>query len=73
MKIIEGFSDYFVSHLEKTYKESPSKIEVKNITVEKKLGATGIHIVRVSLDSDVGSDDASIAVKIYDNIGIILG
>ncbi len=66
MRIIEGFSDYFVSHLEKAYKKAPSKIEVKNITVEKKLGATGIHLVRVSLDSDVGSDDASIAVKIYD-------
>ncbi|MHA1975632.1 MAG: aminoglycoside phosphotransferase family protein [Candidatus Hodarchaeales archaeon] len=66
MRIIEGFSDYFVSHLEKTYKKVPTNIEVKNIAVEKKLGSTGIHIVRVTLDSDVGSDDASIAVKIYD-------
>ncbi|MHA1992984.1 MAG: hypothetical protein ACW97Z_00420 [Candidatus Hodarchaeales archaeon] len=66
MRIIEGFSDYFISHLEKTYHKTPTKVEVKNITVEKKLGSTGIHIVRVTLDSDVGSDDASIAVKIYD-------
>ena len=66
MRIIEGFSDYFASHLENTYNKSPGNIEVKNITVEKKLGSTGIHIVRVALDSDVGSDDASIAVKIYD-------
>ena len=66
MRIIEGFSDYFVSHLEKTYNKAPNNIEVKNITVEKKLGSTGIHIVKVNLDSDVGIDVASIAVKIYD-------
>ncbi len=66
MRIIEGFSDYFVSHLEKTYNRAPNNIDVKNITVEKKLGSTGIHIVKVTLDSDIGSDEASIAVKIYD-------
>ncbi|MHA2174580.1 MAG: hypothetical protein ACXACP_14070 [Candidatus Hodarchaeales archaeon] len=66
MRIIEGFSDYFVSQLEKTYHETPQNIEVKNISVEKKIGATGIHLVKVRLDSDLGPDNASIAVKIYD-------
>jgi hypothetical protein len=66
MRIIEGFSDYFVTHLEKTYQKKPTNIEVNNISVEKKLGATGIHIVKVSLNSDVGPDEASIAVKIYE-------
>ena len=66
MRIIEGFSDYFVSHLKQSFGETPSRVEVKEISVEKKFGATGIHLVKVSLDSDIGSDDASIAVKIYD-------
>jgi hypothetical protein len=66
MSLIEGFSDYFVSSLEKTYHQTPNSIDVKQITVERILGTTGIHIVKVSLDSDLGSDDASIAVKIYD-------
>ncbi|MHA2306082.1 MAG: phosphotransferase [Candidatus Hodarchaeales archaeon] len=65
ISIIEGFSDYFVSCLQKTYHETPNKIDVKNIVVERKLGTTGIHIVKVSLDSDLGQDEASIAVKIY--------
>ena len=47
MRIIEGFSDYFVSHLKQTYKETPSQIEVKEISVEKKFGTTGIHLVKV--------------------------
>ncbi|MFX0123610.1 MAG: hypothetical protein ACFFAE_08195 [Candidatus Hodarchaeota archaeon] len=66
MRIIEGFSDYFVSSLEKSYHQTPKTIEVRNITVERKLGATGIHIVKVQLESDLGLDEASIAVKIYD-------
>lgn len=66
MRIIEGFSDYFVAHLERTYNKTPQDIEVKNISVEKKLGTTGIHLVKVSLNSNLGPDDASIAVKIYD-------
>ncbi|MFW9903983.1 MAG: phosphotransferase [Candidatus Thorarchaeota archaeon] len=66
MRIIEGFSDYFVSSLEKSYHQTPKTIEVRNITVERKLGATGIHIVKVQLESDLGFDEASIAVKIYD-------
>lgn len=66
MRIIEGFSEYFVLCLEKSYNQTPNTIEVRNITVERKLGATGIHIVKVQLDSDLGSDEASIAVKIYD-------
>ncbi len=66
MRIIEGFSDYFVSSLEKSYHQTPKSIEVRNISVERKLGTTGIHIVKVQLDSDLGFDDASIAVKIYD-------
>jgi len=65
MGIIEGFCDYFVSVLTKYHGKAPSKIEVSNITVEKRLGATGIHIVKVLLESDLGSDEASIAVKIY--------
>ena len=73
MRIIEGFSDYFVTHLKQTYNETPKAIEVKQISVEKKFGATGIHLVKVSLDSDVGSDDASIAVKIYDQSELALG
>jgi len=66
ISLIEGFSDYFVSSLEKSFKQTPTKIDVKKITVERKLGTTGIHIVKVSLDSDLGTDEASIAVKIYD-------
>ena len=72
MRIIEGFSDYFVSHLKKTYNQTPTNIDVKNISVEKKFGTTGIHLVKVSLDSDVGEDDASIAVKIYDQKDLAL-
>jgi len=72
MRIIEGFSDYFVTHLKNTYNKTPSNIEVKNISVEKKFGLTGIHLVKVSLDSDVGEDDASIAVKIYDKNDLAL-
>ncbi len=66
MKIIEGFSDYFASSIEKSYHQSPTQINVRNITVDRKLGTTGIHIVKVQLDSDLGADDASIAVKIYE-------
>lgn len=66
MRIIEGFSEYFVSSLEKSYHQTPKSVEVRNITVERKLGTTGIHIVKVQLESDLGSDEASIAVKIYD-------
>ncbi|UCG02055.1 MAG: phosphotransferase [Candidatus Heimdallarchaeota archaeon] len=66
MRIIEGFSDYFVSRLEKSYHQSPTTIDVRNISVERKLGTTGIHIVKVQLESDLGLDEASIAVKIYD-------
>jgi hypothetical protein len=73
MRIIEGFSDYFVTHLKQTFNETPKTIEVKKISVEKKFGATGIHLVKVSLDSDIGSDDASIAVKIYDQSELALG
>ncbi len=65
-RIIEGFSDYFVSCLEKTYKKTPSSVEVIDISVEKKLGTTGIHLVKVKLDSDLGMDEASIAVKNYE-------
>jgi hypothetical protein len=72
MRIIEGFSDYFISHLKKTYNQTPTSIDVKNITVEKKFGSTGIHLVKVSLDSDVGEDEASIAVKIYDEKDLAL-
>ena len=72
MRIIEGFSDYFVSHLKKTYNQTPTSIDVKNISVEKKFGSTGIHLVKVSLDSDVGEDEASIAVKIYDQKDLAL-
>ncbi|MHA1946224.1 MAG: aminoglycoside phosphotransferase family protein [Candidatus Hodarchaeales archaeon] len=72
MRIIEGFSDYFVSQLKKTYKKAPTNIDVKNISVEKKFGTTGIHLVKVSLDSDVGEDEASIAVKIYDKKDLAL-
>ena len=65
--IVEGFSDYFVAKLkEQYYPNSPEYIKVKNIKVEKKLGATGIHLVKVSLESDLGIDVKSIAVKIYD-------
>ncbi len=71
-RIIEGFSDYFVSCVENTYKKTPSSVEVKDITVEKKLGATGIHIVKVKLESDLGMDEASIAVKIYEASNIAL-
>ncbi|MFX0209733.1 MAG: hypothetical protein ACFFDT_27375 [Candidatus Hodarchaeota archaeon] len=66
MRIIEGFSDYFVSSIEKSYHQTPETVEVRNITVERKLGATGIHIVKVQLETDLGLDEASIAVKIYD-------
>ncbi|UCE12604.1 MAG: phosphotransferase [Candidatus Heimdallarchaeota archaeon] len=66
MRIIEGFSDYFVSRLEKTFNQTPKTVNVRNIAVERKLGATGIHIVKVQLESDLGLDEASIAVKIYD-------
>lgn len=66
MHIIEGFSDYFVSCLEKSYNQTPKTVDVRNITVERKLGTTGIHIVKVQLESDLGGDEASIAVKIYD-------
>jgi len=66
MRLIEGFSDYFVSCLENTYHQTPENVNVQNISVEKKLGTTGIHIVQVQLDSDLGPDKASIAVKIYD-------
>jgi len=72
MRLIEGFSDYFISHLKKTYNQTPTNIDVKNISVEKKFGSTGIHLVKVSLDSDVGEDDASIAVKIYDQKDLAL-
>ncbi|MCK4847551.1 MAG: aminoglycoside phosphotransferase family protein [Candidatus Heimdallarchaeota archaeon] len=72
MRIIEGFSDYFVSHLKKTYNQTPTSIDVKNISVEKKFGTTGIHLVKVSLDSNVGTDEASIAVKIYDQKDLAL-
>ncbi|MFX0149427.1 MAG: hypothetical protein ACFFAJ_01475 [Candidatus Hodarchaeota archaeon] len=66
MRLIEGFSSYFVSCLENTYHQTPENVNVQNISVEKKLGTTGIHIVQVQLDSDLGPDEASIAVKIYD-------
>ncbi len=66
MRIIEGFSDYFVKSLEKSYHQTPKTIEVRNITVERKLGTTGIHIVKVQLETNLGLDEASIAVKIYD-------
>ena len=66
MRIIEGFSDYFVSCLEKSYNQTPKTVDVLNITVERKLGTTGIHMVKVQLESDLGGDEASIAVKIYD-------
>ena len=65
MGIIEGFSDYFITELTKRHGKTPTKIEVRNITVEKRLGATGIHIVKVMLESEFGKDIASIAVKIY--------
>jgi hypothetical protein len=66
MRIIEGFSEYFVSSIEKTYQQTPESVDVRNITVEKKFGTTGIQLVKVTLESNLGSDDASIAVKIYD-------
>ncbi|MFW9855603.1 MAG: hypothetical protein ACFFFG_11105 [Candidatus Thorarchaeota archaeon] len=66
MRIIEGFSDYFVSRVAATYNETPSKVNVRNISAERKLGTTGIHIVKVALESDLGEDEASIAVKIYE-------
>ena len=66
MRIIEGFSEYFVSSIEKTYHQTPESVDVRNITVEKKFGTTGIQLVKVMLESNLGSDDASIAVKIYD-------
>ena len=66
MRIIEGFSEYFASCLEKSYHQTPKAIEVRNISIEKKLGTTGIHIVKVQLESDLGADEASIAVKIYE-------
>ncbi|MHA1214132.1 MAG: phosphotransferase [Candidatus Hodarchaeales archaeon] len=66
MGIIEGFSDYFITELTKRHGKTPHKIEVRNISVEKRLGATGIHIVKVSLESEFGRDIASIAVKIYE-------
>lgn len=65
MGIIEGFSDYFVSRVAATYNETPSNVNVLNISAERKLGTTGIHIVKVELDSNLGEDVASIAVKIY--------
>jgi hypothetical protein len=66
MRLIEGFSDYFVSCVTETYRQTPANVNVKNIVVEKKLGTTGIHVVRVNLNSELGADDASIAVKIYE-------
>ncbi len=67
-KIVDKFEDYFKQHSSDVYGRPAKWVDVRNVHWEKKIGLTGIHLIKVRYETDVGMDSASLAVKIYESV-----
>ncbi len=66
-KIVDKFEGYLRAHASEVYNRNIKWVDIEDIRWEKKFGLTGIHLIKVKFETDVGPDSAGLAVKIFDS------
>ena len=64
LTIVSSFSDYFLSVAQSIFDKRPAKITFDSIRSDRKIGTTGIQLVKVAFSCELGHAEASLAVKI---------